>query len=105
MEACTPRQENVAIVATQTLGGGVFSGKYLYERNQWDRVSFVLFSGVIELCSVMSFCYSLPFSFVFYIFFCAIFATCVWLVCVHLSFVKFLAFFRRQQNRRPAHVF
>ncbi|CAM9958690.1 unnamed protein product [Ectocarpus sp. 4 AP-2014] len=37
VEACTPRQENVAIVATQTLGGGVFSGKYLYERNQWDR--------------------------------------------------------------------
>ncbi|CAM9995214.1 unnamed protein product [Pylaiella littoralis] len=37
IEACAPRQENVAIVATQTLGGGVFSGKYQVELNAWDR--------------------------------------------------------------------
>lgn len=42
-EACAPKQENVAIVATQTLGGGVFSGKYLFERNEWDRVSVKVF--------------------------------------------------------------
>eukprot|EP00752_Nemacystus_decipiens_P007229 g6470.t1 len=39
VEACAPKQENVAIVATQTLGGGIFSGKYLFERNEWDRKS------------------------------------------------------------------
>lgn len=41
VEACAPRQENVAIVATQTLGGGALSTKYMFERNKWDRVSFI----------------------------------------------------------------
>ncbi|CAN0540931.1 unnamed protein product, partial [Scytosiphon promiscuus] len=31
VEACAPRQENVAIIATQTLGGGALSTKYMYE--------------------------------------------------------------------------
>lgn len=46
VEACAPRQENVAIVATQTLGGGAFSMKYMYERGLFDRVSDV---GAAEL--------------------------------------------------------
>ncbi|CAN0012645.1 unnamed protein product [Ascophyllum nodosum] len=37
VEACAPRQENVAIVATQTLGGGALSTKYMFERNKLDR--------------------------------------------------------------------
>lgn len=41
VEACAPRQENVAIVATQTLGGGALSTKYMFERNKWDRVSLI----------------------------------------------------------------
>lgn len=39
-------------MATQTLGGGVFSGKYLFERNQWDRVSAL---SIVFLCLLFVF--------------------------------------------------
>lgn len=38
VEACAPRQENVAIVATTPFGGGAFSKKYMYDRSVYDRV-------------------------------------------------------------------
>lgn len=56
VEACAPKQENVAIVATQTLGGGVFSGKYLFERNKWDRVRSVLMVFLFFLFEFAFFC-------------------------------------------------
>ena len=53
MEACAPRQENVAIVATQTLGGGALSTKYMFERNKLDRVSLIYerFADVFPIAS------------------------------------------------------
>ena len=84
VEACAPRQENVAIVATQTLGGGALSTKYMYERNLWDRVSVGFYT----------FCYFSP-------------CFCVFLQVLHtfcsFSFVIVLLFCRTRSMQLPCY--
>lgn len=81
VEACAPRQENVAIIATQTLGGGALSTKYMYERNLWDRVSPVGPDFMSRVLSVGRHCHFIC------LFVCLSFCLCICLsICPAVSF-------------------